>query len=71
MCSRLKRLLWCPKDDTRVQNDKTGEENRTTEGWERRARWCCYSFVRKASAFSPKIIFLSATLDCLSTTSCL
>lgn len=52
-------------------NDKTWEENRTTEGWERRARWFCYSFIRKASAFSPKIIFLSTTLDCLSTTSCL
>lgn len=52
-------------------NEKIGEEDRTTEGWECRARWFCYSSVRKASAFSPKIILLSATLDCLSTTSCL
>lgn len=31
-----------------------------------RAKWCCCSrFVRKASAFSPKMISLPATLDCI------
>lgn len=41
--------------------ERTGPQKGKT-----RAKWCCCSrFVRKASAFSPKIISSSATLDCL------
>lgn len=49
------------------EEERTGPRKGKT-----RAKWCCCRrFVRKASAFSPKIISLPATLDCLYfTTSC-
>lgn len=61
----------CVFQDCKKKNKSNGREG-PPEGKPEPSGVVAVGFVRKASAFSPKIISLSATLDCLFffTTSC-
>lgn len=75
---RVERTLGVSAEDRAPSNKRSVHKIKEVERTgprkgKTRAKWCCCSrCVRKASAFSPKIISLPATLDRLFffTTSC-